>query len=265
MTTSLKKTLSKYNEVFKIEKPILLLTEDHKEMRAFIAGIVRPFFTVIEAANGLEALEILGRQKVDMIISDVMMPKMDGFELLEKIKGDKKLKNISMIMLTARAAEEDKLFALTLGVDDYLTKPFSREELLVRSRNILENRINRKISEKEDQAEDETPSDVDSIFVNSLKEIIDKYINDSRLTVTFIALELNMSESKLLRKSKLLTGLSPTEFIKEVRLQKSKILLEKNQVETVAEAAYTVGFDNAKYFSIQFVNRFGKRPSEVHS
>lgn len=260
--TSLDAVISKYTATFDIEKPVLLLTDDHKEMREFIASIVSPFFTVLEAANGVEALELLKDNTIDMIVSDVMMPKMDGFELLENIKGDERLRSISMIMLTARAADEDKMFALTLGVDDYLTKPFSAEELLVRTRNILDNRIIRKLAKKESVSEENDLEDTNSLFIKSMRNSIEMNLADSLLTVSFLASEMSISERQLLRKMKTQTGLTPVQFIKEVRLQKAKQLLENHQIDSVAQAAYEVGFDKVQYFSSQYIERFGKRPSD---
>lgn len=138
---ALNDTVGRYNQKFGIDKPLLLVTEDHAEMRAFIARTLRPYFEVKEAPHGKAALEVLGRFPVDIVISDVMMPEMDGFELLKAIKADKTLRQVSLVMLTARAEQQDKLEALTLGIDDYLTKPFSAVEFLARIKNILENRI----------------------------------------------------------------------------------------------------------------------------
>jgi len=258
-------SIAKYTDIFEIEKPVLLLTEDHKEMRAFIVSIVKPFFRVLEATNGLEALEILENNSIDIIISDVMMPKMDGFELLENIKGDKRFKNISMIMLTARALEEDKLFALTLGVDDYLTKPFSREELLVRTRNILENRVVRKLATQELPLDVNNIDTMDETFIKKLKILIEKYIDSDLLSVLFLAIEMSLSERQFLRKVKALTGFTPVQLIKEIRLIKAKSLLENQQVNSVAEAAYKVGFTKVQYFSNQYIKRFGKKPSDSFS
>lgn len=138
---ALKKTLAGYAIKFSVDKPTLLITEDHPEMRAFIAQTLRPYFHILQAENGKVALEILQEHEIDIVISDVMMPLMDGFELLEAIKKDKALHQISVVMLTARAEQEDRLHALTLGIDDYLTKPFSAALFLARIKNILENRI----------------------------------------------------------------------------------------------------------------------------
>ncbi|WP_421988266.1 ATP-binding protein [Roseivirga sp.] len=137
----LTETIEIYNRKFEVGKPVLLVTEDHPEMRLFIVKTLQPFFEIIEAENGEVALKSLKENRVDIVISDVMMPVMDGFELLEAIKADEALHEVSVIMLTARTEQEDKLFALTLGIDDYLTKPFSAPEFLARIKNILQNRI----------------------------------------------------------------------------------------------------------------------------
>jgi signal transduction histidine kinase/DNA-binding NarL/FixJ family response regulator len=141
LNQALTEMVLQYNTRFEIEKPVLLVTEDHPEMRAFIAKTLAPYFDVRQAENGKVALELLKSERIDIVISDVMMPVMDGFELLEAIKKDASLHQVSLIMLTARADHDDKLYALTLGIDDYLTKPFSASEFLARIKNILENRI----------------------------------------------------------------------------------------------------------------------------
>lgn len=153
LTNALNVAVTNYSKKFEIEKPVLLVTEDHPEMRSFIAKTLSPFFEIKQAENGKVALEILKSQSIDIVISDVMMPVMDGFELLEVMKKDKSLHSVSVVMLTARADHEDKLYALTLGIDDYLTKPFSSTEFLARIKNILENRIKiiRKLAKGETQ------------------------------------------------------------------------------------------------------------------
>lgn len=148
---ALENTINRYREHFSIDKPVLLITEDHPEMRAFVSKTLQPYFHIQEAENGEKALSILNNQVVDIIISDVMMPVMDGFELLQQVKSDEKLREVSIVMLTARADMEDKLQALTLGIDDYLTKPFSAAEFLARIKNILDTRIKilRKLRQEE--------------------------------------------------------------------------------------------------------------------
>ncbi|MEQ9423770.1 MAG: two-component regulator propeller domain-containing protein [Cyclobacteriaceae bacterium] len=256
---ALESAVRKYSSEFDIDKPNMMLAEDHPEMRAFVAQIMEPYFNIYQAQDGLEGLQVLKEQKIDIGISDVMMPHMDGFELLTKAKEDDQLRKISMVMLTARSAEEDKLTALTLGVDDYITKPFSSAELLARVKNILENRINRKLSASEDEL---SGSSIDGEVIHRLKGLVENHLNDSLLTVPFMASEVALSERQLQRKLKQITGFSPNLFIREIRLTRAKRLLESRQVNTVAEAANKVGFDKPDYFSTQFSNRFGKLPSE---
>ncbi|OEK04175.1 response regulator [Roseivirga misakiensis] len=138
---ALKEVLTNYAETFSVEKPVLLITEDHPDMRNFIAKTLEPYFKVLTAENGRIALNVLESQDVDIVISDVMMPEMDGFELLASIKQNSNLHQVSVVMLTARTETEDRLHALTMGIDDYLTKPFSAAVFLARIKNILENRI----------------------------------------------------------------------------------------------------------------------------
>lgn len=134
-------TVNDYSSKFDLDRPKLLLVEDHSEMRSFISELLRPYFSILEAENGRIALRKLSKTPVDLIISDIMMPEMDGLELLEAVKQEPALRFTSMVMLTARNDEEGKLNALTLGIDDYITKPFNHAELIARVRNILENRI----------------------------------------------------------------------------------------------------------------------------
>lgn len=141
LVLALNKTIADYSRKFEVDRPVLLITEDHPEMRAFIASTLEPYFEIKEADNGKSALAVLNSSTIDIVISDVMMPEMDGFELLKAIKAEEHLRQVSVVMLTARADQEDKLEALTLGIDDYLTKPFSAAEFLARIKNILENRI----------------------------------------------------------------------------------------------------------------------------
>ena len=259
---SLSNTLHRYADVYSIDKPVALLTEDYQDMREFVHKVVVPHFKVIEATNGQEALAQLKDHHVDLLISDVMMPKMDGFELLKAIKSDHDLRDLSIVMLTARSAEHDKLFALTLGVDDYLIKPFSSEELLVRARNIFENRISRKLSANEASNGRNVGSNVDIDFISRLKGIVMQNLSDSLLSVSYLASEVSMSERQLLRKLKSLTGYSVIQFIKEIKLQEAKRLLEHRLVETVSDASYKVGFDKVNYFSSMYIERFGIRPSD---
>lgn len=256
----LEDTVSRYSVLFEKAKPLILIVEDHVDMQAFIKRILERHFELLEAANGEEALNLLSEAKVDLVVSDVMMPKMDGFELLEVVKKEEALNGLSMIMLTARAAEEDKLFALTMGVDDYLTKPFSAAELLARIKNILENRMNRLGVEEPDEI-----LSADEKFVREIKGLVHENIAERILNVAYLASEMALSERQLLRRLKSATGLTPIQFIREVRLLQAKGILERKATRTVAEVSYAVGFDTTFYFTSQFAARFGKNPSEYLS
>lgn len=255
---ALEETTARYSSIFEIDKPRVLLVEDHPIMRVFARKILEPYFFIKEASDGVEGLQELSKGKFDMMISDVMMPHLDGFELLEKVKNDKVLKDISVIMLTARAEEEDKLFALTMGVDDYMLKPFSPNELLARAKNILQNRISRRDIPDKNGKE----LSADQKFLVDLKDIVEQNIDSGLLSVSYLAQQVAMSERQLLRRIKNSTGFSPNQFIREVRLQKAKNVLKNKQVYTVAEAAYAVGYEKVHYFSSQYAERFGKKPSE---
>lgn len=258
----LKKALNQmvinYSEFFNVDQPTLLLAEDNPAMRRFIAGVFEGQFRILEANEGNEALKYLEKERVDLMISDVMMPGMDGFELLNVLKEKEQSRSLSIIMLTARAAEEDKLFALTKGVDDYLTKPFNKAELLARVKNILENRVNRHESDPQGKA-----LNIDQQFLLDLQQVVENHLNHDALSVSFLSDEVALSPRQLQRKIKDITGLSPLGFIKEIRLQKAYRFLANREVPSVADAARKVGFEKTDYFSSQFIARFGKRPSSM--
>jgi DNA-binding NarL/FixJ family response regulator len=190
---ALSETIANYSAKFEVDKPVLLITEDHPEMRAFIAKTLAPYFEIKQAENGKVALDVLKTQRVDVVISDVMMPVMDGFELLEAIKKDKSLHQVSVIMLTARADHDDKLYALTLGIDDYLTKPFNASEFLARIKNILENRI--KIIRKNNNNDVDQVDKIDLVKVYGLVEremevldlLVKRYSNQEIAEALFIS------------------------------------------------------------------------------
>ncbi|MCB0374610.1 MAG: response regulator [Sinomicrobium sp.] len=243
------------------QSPLILIVEDHPEMRNFIRQQIEPDYRVLEAKDGIEALEILEKQLPDLILSDVMMPRMDGFQLLEKIRARPHTENIPLIMLTARADSQDRLHALTIGVDDYLTKPFDERELMARIRYSLRNRLKRQQwTARLPEAEKETPT-AERQFLNRAEEVVGKAISNHAYAVIDMAEDLNLSRRQLFRKIKSATGLSPLQFIHEIRLQKARALMENKEKETVAEVMYLVGFQRSGYFAQTYFKRFGKLPS----
>ncbi len=239
----------------------ILIVDDHKEMQQYISSIVAPHAKTIIANDGVEALDLLEKNKVDLITLDVMMPNMDGFKFLRNLRSNKAYAKIPTIMLTARSAEEDKLEALHIGVNDYLTKPFSQAELMARIANLLTNRIERE-AETVEEAETSTNNDRDEKLLNDLRELVLTNLDNSDFGVKELAIEINISEKQLTRTLKKITGLTPLKFIREIKLNRAMELLRSKEYHTVAEVCYAVGFEKPGYFTRIFTERFGKKPSE---
>lgn len=195
-----------------------------------------------------------------------MMPVMDGYQLLEKLKNDDATRHIPVIMLTARAEVYDKLRALRIGVDDYLTKPFDEEELLARIENLLRNQAARQEEvspETEPASAAPLLSQPDREWLETFEAYVQKHFSSDILSVSTLAHEFAMSESTLLRHLKRLTGLSPVQYLQEVRLDEARRLLENRVCNSIAQVASKVGYDDARSFSRSYKQRFGKSPSEV--
>lgn len=249
----------------------ILLVEDNSSIQDYVRIILEDQFNIELVSNGQEAIEYLNNALdssddsfPDLIISDVMMPLMDGFQFIEHIKSDTNLSQIPVIMLTARADLKDKIKALRIGVDDYLYKPFNEEELKVRVENLLRNYDARSISESEQTEEHSIPvfSQEDMKWLAMFEDYILKNYTQQILNIPKIAFDMAMSESSLLRKLKQLTGLSPAKYLQEVRLEKAMTLLVCKAYNSVSRVAVEVGYSDTRSFSRSFKNRFGKSPSD---
>ncbi len=246
-------------------KTRLLLVEDNIDMQEFIVQVLSDFHTIECAGNGKEGLEMLQQEQLpDIIISDMMMPEMDGLAFLKHVRAMDKTKDIPLLMLTARSAEEDKLEAFTLGVDDYQLKPFSVEELKARLKNLLRNAENRRTADQEQDnltpVENSLP--LKDEWLESLRRSTEESIHRVDFNISTIAETIGLSERQLQRNLKKTTGLTPVVFVKEIRLQMARGYLEKRTYMQVKDVAQAVGFTSTPYFSKQFYERFGKRPSE---
>ncbi len=253
-------------QVLFADKPKILVVEDNLEMSQFLVKTLSPYYRCTTALNGIEGLEKLAKNRFDLITSDVMMPEMDGFTFLQKVHERELFSHTPVIMLTARSLETDKLQGLQLGVDDYITKPFSTNELLARIDNLLKNKQEREEWQRaiKKDATAETPSlTAEQTLLKEAEALIIEQLSNSDFKVGDLAKALNYSQRQLERIIKKLTGLSPLNFIKEIRLQQARQLLESRQFSTVAEVGYEVGFADPGYFSKVYQKRFGKRPSEV--
>lgn len=254
-------------------RPTVLLVEDTAGIRDYLYLLLRSRYNLVMAENGRQALDLLGDlgYPVDLVISDLMMPVMDGYQLLEALKSDDATRHIPVIMLTARAETQDRLRALRTGVDDYLTKPFDDEELTARIENLLEHARNRQLAHVEEvflaevapaDTEELLISSSDSAWLETFEAYIRRHLSSDLLSVTMLAQEFAMSESTLLRQLKRLTGLSPKQYMQEIRLSIALEMLENRAHRSVAEVAYGVGYGDTRSFSRSFKQRYGKSPSD---
>lgn len=243
--------------------PHVLLVEDNHEMSTFITELLSENYQVSLAENGQEGIDFLKENKPDLILTDYLMPVMNGYEMAVEIKKTDSLAYIPMMFLTARNQESDKIDVLNLGVDDYLLKPFNNDELLIRINNLLHNKTQR------DEFLNQEPIDPQEIdwkeFNSKLKIDLDNYIKEhitEEITVEALTDFTANSDRSLFRKVKANTGLSLMQYIKEYRLRKARTLLENKEVQSVSEASYAVGFNYLSHFTKNYKERFGKNPSE---
>lgn len=243
---------------------IILVVEDNVDLRNFIASLLQPDFTVMTAVNGQEGVDMALEHVPSLIISDLMMPELDGIGLTEKIKSDERTSHIPVILLTAKNEHESRLEGLKTGADDYLTKPFSTEELVIRANNLIEQR--KKLATKYSERFTILPSlsresSMDEKFLLKIKVITEVNLCDFDFGVEKLAEEAHLSRTQLLRKLKALTGLSPSEFIKDMRLKKAAELI-CSKTDTITQIGYAVGFNDQSYFTKCFKKQFGVSPSE---
>lgn len=248
-------------DIKKIENGRVLIVEDNQDMRKYLVSIFEDFFTVVTARNGKEALLVLETQHVNLIISDLMMPEMNGRELLVALKNDSRYRHIPVIMLTAKTDEHEKLDALKLGVDDYLIKPFNADEVLARANNLIRNHLQRAEYAETEESDSEVADDDNLIKRITLH--IKENIGDYNITVSEIAHQMAMSERQLYRKVNALTGLTPNQLIREIKLREAMEKLNSKSVTKVSALAKEVGFESSAYFSKLFYARFGKKPQEI--
>ena len=235
-------------------------------MREYIKDSLGEEYIFEEAINGEQGIRKAVNTIPDLIISDLMMPKMDGNELTRKLKFDEKTCHIPIILLTAKAEHENKIEGLKTGADDYLTKPFDIKELRVRIENLIN--LRRKLQEKFGKSENilkykgEKVGSMDEKFMNKVIEVIEKHLSEEEYSIEELSSEIGMSRSQAHRKIKALTGKSPSIYMRTLRLLKAKNLIEKN-IGNISEIAYLVGFSSHAYFTRCFKEEFGYPPSNL--
>lgn len=248
-----------------LKKEVILIVEDHPEIRDYIKDILEDSYQILTASNGKRALKVLDKEHVDLIITDLMMPWFDGFELLESLKSDEKLTNIPALVLSARSSEEDRDKVLSIGVNDFLTKPFNAKELILRIENLIKKtkNWNNNSSEALFINNQKTLDEIEKSLLKKVEKLILDKIDDPNLSVGYLADQIAVSERKFYRMIKKLTNGTPFEFIKEVRLQYAHDILKKKKINTASEVAKFIGMNNVSHFNKQFKSRFGKAPSDM--
>ncbi|MDN3690656.1 two-component regulator propeller domain-containing protein [Cyclobacterium jeungdonense] len=244
--------------------PTMLLVEDNSDLRLYLAEVLKDTYTILQASNGREALQLALRYIPDIILSDVLMPEMDGVAFCQAVKTNIKTSHVPVVLLTARTADEDQLIGLKSGCNLYLDKPFNLEILrssltnLLKDKERLQKHYRKFISVQTSEAELES---LDDKLIQKAVALVEKEIENPEFSVEILSKSMGMSRVHLYKKINSLTGQSPLEFIRTIRLQRAAQLLGMNQY-TVAEVAYKVGYNNAKYFSKHFKANYGKIPSQ---
>ena len=254
----------------------VLIVEDNSELRTFLYDILSETYKVIEATNGQEGLQQAVQYMPDFIISDIMMPMMDGLDMVKAIKCNRDICHIPIILLSAKSSLDDRISGLEQGIDDYVTKPFSSTYLKARIKSLLNQRkqlqelylkqwSERKLGHSIPVVPIEPPQPeivcFDELFMQQVMEVMEKQMDNSELTVDRFAQELAMGRTVFYQKLKAIIGLSPVDFIREMRIKRAKQLMESGEYN-VSSVAYMTGFNDPKYFSKCFKKQFGMSPSE---
>ena len=245
----------------------LLIVEDNVELLMLMRQLLKSAYRVYAAKNGLEALDIIHHKDLDLIISDVMMPEMDGYELTKAIKNDPNYNHLPIILLTAKTQEEDEQQALLIGADEYLTKPFRLGDLKLRIDNIIENR-KRIQKEYHQESADEArrivaaPKSPDEEFLSRALGCVYAHLDDDTYDREALAADMGASSSTIYNKLRSITGLNVSGFIRDIRMKEALRLAQSDPTFRVSDLAYKVGFRDPRYFSTCFKKQFGMQPKE---
>ena len=246
------------------ETASILVVEDNKDMQSFLCRQFAPLYHVLTADNGVEAFKVLSDEYVSLVISDIMMPEMDGLELCEQLKSNLDYSHIPIVLLTAKTTLEQKIEGLEHGADAYIEKPFSMEYLRVTVVNLLENRerLRRRFIESPYiKADTMAQSKADKLFINKLEEYVQQHMSEPDFSVDDMAGAMNMGRSNFFRKLKGVLGMGPNEYLRLTRLKKAVLLLQEKNYGIV-EISYMVGFNTPSYFSNCFKKQFGVLPKD---
>jgi YesN/AraC family two-component response regulator len=250
------------------EKQIILVVEDNEDVSNFIRDSLENDYHIEEAANGEQGFRKAEDIIPDLIIGDIMMPKMDGYEMTKKLRGDEKTFHIPVILLTAKSDQQSKLEGFESGADAFITKPFDNQELRIRIHNLIE--IRKKLQEKfargeripiRDAEGGKKLGEMNERFINKVIGVMEKHIEEEEFSIEEFGKELCMSRTQLHRKLKALTGKSASRYLRSFRLNAARKMIMQGK-GTISEIAYSVGFSSPVYFSKCFKDEFGHAPSE---
>lgn len=249
---------------YQTDRPEVLIIDDNIDIRTYLRSVLSEKYNVSEAADGKVGLELARKIVPDIVLSDIMMPVMDGLAFCQQLKTDKAISHIPVILLTARSLDEQRAEGYEHGADAYLSKPFSLRLLLSRIDNLIESRkkLNQTWSKGvEDDEIGNISNEIDKSFLKQLRKIIQENLANSDLSVEQIGDEIGLSRVQLYRKVKALTGYSPVEIVRKARLTRARHLLQTTE-RTVSEVAYAVGFSTPSYFSKCYKDEFGENPKK---
>lgn len=245
--------------------PLLLIVEDNADVSKFIKSCLVDNYRIMTASNGVDAFEKIYIEQPDLIISDVMMPEMDGLEFTRKLKSDIRTSHIPLILLTALSSHENKIEGLEVGADSYIAKPFNKKHLQVRVKQLIESRQQLRKHYQQDVitqfVKENKISQLDSNFLKKCNAIIEKHLIDNEYGVEQLSVEIGLSRVHVYRKIKHLTGLTVSEFIRNIKLKKAAVMLQESG-KSIAEIAYETGFSSPSYFSKCFKDLYNISPTE---
>jgi DNA-binding response OmpR family regulator len=250
-----------------LDEARILLIEDNKDVLHYLKTCLIEQFTILEAIHGSQGIAIAFDQIPDLIITDVMMPGMDGFEVCDQLKNDPRTSHIPVIMLTAKATLQDKITGLKSGADAYLVKPFNVDELYAQVENllILRKKLQEKFNNVQEKGSFEKYTTVtEKVFLDKLNGFIEKELLNPDLSVEKICDEMHMSRTQLHRKVKALTNRSITAYVRRYRLLTAQELIRTTD-KTITEIAYETGFNDPSYFHRSFQREFGTRPGDIRN
>ena len=256
-----------YDQVDDDSTSKILIVEDNLELLMLMQQLLKSYYRVYIAQNGVEAMKIIKKKAIDLIISDVMMPEMDGYELTRTLKGDPNYDHLPIILLTAKTQEEDEQEALLAGADEFLTKPFRLSDLKLRIDNIIENRKRIQREYHQETAEQTRqkivdPQSPDEKFLSRALEFVYAHLEDEDYDRDALAADMGASSSTIYNKLRSITGLNVSSFIRDIRLKEARRMAQSDPTLRVSDLAYKVGFRDPRYFSTCFKKQFGMQPKE---